>query len=62
MEGVQLVQLDLSVGSCASVVQAPQGGGRRARRGPGRPPGRTQVQGQRNICHSILDRSMQSQT
>ena len=28
---------------------APQGGGRRARRGPGRPLGRTQVQGQRNI-------------
>jgi len=28
---------------------APQGGGHRARRGPGRPPGRTQVQGQRNI-------------
>ena len=28
---------------------APQGGGRRERRGPGRPPGRAQVRGQRNI-------------
>ena len=39
---------------------APQGGGCRARRGPGRPTGRTQVQGQRNISQYL--RSMQSQT
>ena len=45
-----------------NLAAASQGGGRQtvARRGPGRPPGRTQVQGQRNITKYF--RSMQSQT
>jgi hypothetical protein len=37
----------------------PQGGRRRERRGPGRPPGRVQVRGQRNI--SQYYKRMQSQ-
>jgi len=39
---------------------ASQGGGRRARRGPGRPPVRTQVHGQRNMSQYL--RNMQQQT
>ena len=47
----------------ANPAAVTQGGGRQAvvvRRGPGRPPGRMQVQGQRNMSQYF--RSMQSQT